>query len=277
MRRLKKKIFLGIFGGTVLLLGAVRLAFPDVAQPIGSDETTTVKSADLTREVAKLNVDSLPTKHVEFEEQSKVADSATQSVSPNPPAKWHPVRSVHSYAACFPDLQDVQIVAAKQWGVSPVRDREEAEKRRNELVYVGASPFFCIDNNMRYSIPYLVPRASHLLSTIGRNYLDSLYVKGIPLHRIIVSSVLRTEADVTRLRRRNPNATEQSCHRFGTTFDICYNRFSTVSPPDGPQRRTVRNDTLKWVLSEVLRDIREKELCYIKYEVKQACFHITVR
>jgi hypothetical protein len=130
---------------------------------------------------------------------------------------------------------------------------------------------------MRYSIPYLVPRASHLLSTIGRNYLDSLYVKGIPLHRIIVSSVLRTEADVARLRRRNPNATEQSCHRFGTTFDICYNRFSTVSPPDGPQRRTVRNDTLKWVLSEVLRDIREKELCYIKYEVKQACFHITVR
>ena len=29
MRRLKKKIFLGIFGGTVLLLGAVRLAFPE--------------------------------------------------------------------------------------------------------------------------------------------------------------------------------------------------------------------------------------------------------
>ena len=106
MRRLKKKIFLGIFGGTVLLLGAVRLAFPDVAKPIGSDETTTVKSADLTREVAKLNVDSLPTKHVKFEEQSEVADSATQSVSPNPPAKWHPVRSVHSYAACFPDLQE---------------------------------------------------------------------------------------------------------------------------------------------------------------------------
>ena len=48
------------------MLGAVRLAFPDVAEPIGSDETTTVKSADLTREVAKLNVDSLPTKHVKF-------------------------------------------------------------------------------------------------------------------------------------------------------------------------------------------------------------------
>ena len=277
MRRLKKKIFLGIFGGAVLLLGAVRLAFPSVAVPAEGEKTTTVKSADLTRKVAEVNVDSLPTKHVKFEEQPDVVDSVAQSVGPNPPVKWHPVRSVHSYAACFPDLQDVQIEAAKQWGVSPVCDRDEAERRRNELVYVGASPFFCIDKNMRYSIPYLVPRASHLLSTLGRTDLDSLYVKGIPLHRIIVSSVLRTEADVARLRRRNPNATEQSCHRFGTTFDICYNRFSTVSPPDGPQRRTVRNDTLKWVLSEVLRDIREQELCYIKYEVKQACFHITVR
>lgn len=130
---------------------------------------------------------------------------------------------------------------------------------------------------MTHSIPYLVPRASHLLSMISRNYLDSLYIKGIPLHKIIVSSVLRTEDDVARLTQRNGNASEQSCHRFGTTFDICYNRYTTVSPPNGPERRAVQNDTLKWVLSEVLRDIREQELCYIKYEVKQGCFHITVR
>ena len=66
MRRLKKKIFLGIFGGAVLLLGAVRLAFPDVAVPAEGEKTTTVKSADLTREVAEVNVDSLPTLHVKF-------------------------------------------------------------------------------------------------------------------------------------------------------------------------------------------------------------------
>ncbi len=130
---------------------------------------------------------------------------------------------------------------------------------------------------MTHSIPCLVPRASELLSLIGRSYLDSLYVKGIPLHRIIVSSVLRTEDDVARLKMRNGNATEQSCHRFGTTFDVCYNRYSTVSLPGGPERRTVQSDTLKWVLSEVLRDIREQGRCYIKYEVKQGCFHITVR
>ena len=31
------------------------------------------------------------------------------------------------------------------------------------------------------------------------------------------------------------------------------------------------------ILSEVLRDMREQGRCYIKYEVKQGCFHMTVR
>ena len=102
-------------------------------------------------------------------------------------------------------------------------------------------------------------------------------MKGVPLHKIIVTSVLRSQEDVAKLRRRNGNATENSCHLYGTTFDICYNRYKTVENPDGPHRREVRNDTLKWVLSEVLRDMREQKRCYIKYEVKQGCFHMTVR
>ena len=90
------------------------------------------------------------------------------------------------------------------------------------------------------------------------------------MQQLIVTSVLRTMEDVARLRRRNGNATEQSCHLYGTTFDICYNRYQPIERP-------VRNDTLKWVLSEVLRDMRQQERCYIKYEVKQGCFHMTVR
>lgn len=114
------------------------------------------------------------------------------------------------------------------------------------------------------------------MQDIGRAYFDSLYIKGIPLHQIIVTSVLRTKEDVRKLRTRNGNATENSCHLYGTTFDICYNRYKTIEDPDGPERRPVRNDTLKWVLSEVLRDFRERGRCYIKYEVKQGCFHLTV-
>ena len=277
MRRLKKKIFLGLFCGTVLLLGGVRLAFPGVTGVEGGEKTPPAEIANAARGDGQRRTRGLPSPHAAFETPPKGPELSKLTPDPEGRVKWHPVRSVYSYAECFPDVQDVQIVAARRWGVRPVRNRQEAEHRRKELVYVGANPFFCIDRKMTHSIPYLVPRAATLLSTIGRSYLDSLYIKGIPLHRIIVSSVLRTEDDVARLAQRNGNASTESCHRFGTTFDICYNRFSTVSPPGEPERRAVQSDTLKWVLSEVLRDIRAKDMCYIKYEVKQGCFHITVR
>ena len=110
-----------------------------------------------------------------------------------------------------------------------------------------------------------------LLQDIGRTFMDSLQVKGLPLHRIVVTSVLRTEEDVTRLRRSNHNATEQSCHLYGTTFDINYNLYNAE------KRKSAPDDKLKFVLSEVLDDLRQQGRCYIKYEVRQPCFHITVR
>ena len=187
----------------------------------------------------------------------------------------HKIYSVPDFANTFPDQNDVQLVAANRNGVKPPKDRAEAERRMNDLVYAGANPYFHVDK-MKQSIPYLVPKASMLLQDIGRSFYDSLYVKGIPLHQIIVTSILRTDEDVARLQKVNRNATENSCHRYGTTFDICYNRYKTVSVADEP-RRQVRNDTLKWVLAEVLRDKREAGRCYVKHEVKQGCFHITVR
>lgn len=187
----------------------------------------------------------------------------------------HRIFSVPHFGNTFPDQQDVQIVAASRHGVAPVQNREEAEHSKGKLVYVGSNPFFYVDK-LNNSIPYLVPRASVLLQDIGRAYFDSLQIKGIPLHKIIVTSILRTKDDVSKLRTRNGNATENSCHLYGTTFDVCYNRYKQIQTEKQP-RRQVQDDTLKWVFSEVLRDFREKNRCYIKYEVKQGCFHITVR
>ncbi len=181
----------------------------------------------------------------------------------------HPIYSVPSFKKAFPDSQSVQIVSAERWGVRPVKNREDAERRKKELVYVGESPYYHVDR-LSSSIPYLVPRAAVLLQDIGQAFYDSLYVKGIPLNKLIVTSLLRSMDDVAKLQRRNFNATERSCHLFGTTFDICYNRYHPVTQP-------VRDDTLKWILSEVLRDKREEGRCYIKYEVKQGCFHMTTR
>ena len=246
MRRLKKNIYIGLFCVTVFVLLIIKAVRGPVQQ---GDE-----------------------QHLIAIENSVVTRTAEPVKSPIP----HPIYSVSSYDDCFPDLQEVQIKSAMKWGVSPVKDRNEAEHRKRELVYVGMNPYYSIDKAMNSSIPYLIPRAAELLNDIAHNFLDSLYVKGVPLHKIIVTSVLRTEHDVAKLRQKNQNASEQSCHRYGTTFDICYNRYQTVANP-GETRREVPNDTLKWVLSEVLRDQREMGRCHIKHENKQSCFHITVK
>lgn len=200
----------------------------------------------------------------------------TDSLVVPPSEAVHRILSVPNYKEAFPDSNSQQLAAAQRWGVPPVKNRQNAERRKDELVFVGVSPYYHVDP-LHASIPYLVPRAALLLQDIGRAFFDSLHVKGVPFHRPIVTSVLRTEEDVVKLRRYNHNATDQSCHLYGTTFDLCYNRYKVVDDPEGTPRRTVRNDTLKWVLAEVLRDKRNEGRCYIKYEVKQGCFHMTVR
>ena len=280
------------FAAIVILLALVRLIFPSVAAPrvaageIQNDstlvepvaeeaETKTVETKQAEKEIAEEKLaakgDPLPasSEPIPLSKPSKFFNADGSLVK-------HRILSVPSYKEAFPDSQSVQYASARRWGVESVQNRQEAESRKRELVFVGSNPYFFVDK-MNRSIPYLVPRAAVLLNDIGRAFFDSLQMKQVPLHKVIVTSVLRTKDDVEKLRNYNKNATENSCHLYGTTFDICYNRYKTVQDPDGPKRRQVQNDTLKWVLSEVLNDMRRNKRCYVKYEVKQGCYHITVR
>lgn len=186
------------------------------------------------------------------------------------------IRGVVSYKRSFGDLNDVQLKAAHTWGITPLASREEAENMDGKLVHITDNEFYAVDS-LTHSVPYLVPRASALLDTIGANFLDSLTAKGLNPNKIIVTSVLRTENDVKRLRRRNGNASKNSCHFYGTTFDVSWKRFKKVEDEEGRPLQDVSADTLKLVLAEVLRDVRKADKCYIKYELKQGCFHITTR
>ena len=257
---MKKNTYIKGFFTVVAVLALIRLIWPEVAIQKVEGRREKVENSESRDSAQNSNLYPLP---------------STLYPPKNTFSSPHPIYSVPAFKTTFPDNNDVQMEAATRNGVTPVKNREEAEKRMKELVYVGANPFFHVDR-LNNSIPYLVPKASVLLQDIGRAFFDSLQIKGIPLHKVIVTSVLRTKDDVTKLRNRNGNATENSCHLYGTTFDLCYNRYVTVEDPEGPRRRAVRNDTLKWVLSEVLRDFREQKRCYIKYEVKQGCFHMTV-
>ena len=293
----KNRFLLG-FVVVVCVLALVRLISPGVAEP-----RTSVVDLSVADSLATDSVDQLAMAEEDKEEENKATneiaetsddlaqeaagtDSETDAAadSSNTPSIFfdkngkevkHRIFSVPHFGNTFPDQQDVQILAANKYGVNPVQNREEAEHSKGKLVYVGSNPFFYVDK-LNNSIPYLVPRASVLLQDIGRAYFDSLQIKGIPLHKIIVTSILRTKDDVAKLRTRNGNATENSCHLYGTTFDVCYNRYKQIQTRQQP-RRQVQNDTLKWVLSEVLRDMRDRNRCLVKYEVKQGCFHITVK
>lgn len=273
--KISKNRYLQGFLVVVLLLALVRVIFPSVAEP----RLTAHSDGKDSTALDSLRGDLMASAGAQ-DELSVTPDTASDGsfsifFDKNGKEVKHRIFSVPHFGNTFPDQQDVQIVAASRHGVAPVQNREEAEHSKGKLVYVGSNPFFYVDK-LNNSIPYLVPRASVLLQDIGRAYFDSLQIKGIPLHKIIVTSILRTKDDVSKLRTRNGNATENSCHLYGTTFDVCYNRYKQIQTEKQP-RRQVQDDTLKWVFSEVLRDFREKNRCYIKYEVKQGCFHITVR
>ena len=278
--KISKNRYLQGFLVVVLLLALVRVIFPSVAEPRLTAHSDGKDSTAIDSLRGDSDASGLMASAGAQDELSVTPDTASDGrfsifFDMNGKEVKHRIFSVPHFGNTFPDQQDVQIVAASRHGVAPVQNREEAEHSKGKLVYVGSNPFFYVDK-LNNSIPYLVPRASVLLQDIGRAYFDSLQIKGIPLHKIIVTSILRTKDDVSKLRTRNGNATENSCHLYGTTFDVCYNRYKQIQTEKQP-RRQVQNDTLKWVFSEVLRDFRNKNRCYIKYEVHQGCFHITVR
>lgn len=265
--KISKRKFLLSFLAITLLLALIRIIFPSVAGKKYSDDMNTPPAipADTTEDAPAA------------EDTIRKADSALRDGWRTPIAFFdslgqpahNRVKGVLSFRDNFPDSNSVQLLSAQRYGVKPVADQRDAEHRKRELVYIGSNPYYDVDR-LRSSIPYLVPEAALLLQDIARNFFDSLQVKRLPLNKLLITSVLRSKADVEALRQHNGNATQNSCHLYGTTFDISYNRFH-------PLYRKVGGDTLKLVLCEVLNDLRLQGRCYAKYERHQGCLHVTVR
>ncbi len=195
------------------------------------------------------------------------------SMKMNEPRNIH---GVQGFQRTFNDQNPKHLKVARAIGVPPVASQEEAAEMTSTLHLIAGNERYAIDS-LTHSIPYLIPGAAQLLDTIGANFLDSLQAKGLNPNKVVVTSVLRTVKDVKKLRRRNVNASANSAHCYGTTFDVSWKRFEKVEDPDGRPMQDVGADTLKLVLAEVLRDLQKAQRCYVKYEVRQGCFHITTR
>lgn len=194
------------------------------------------------------------------------------------PIENNPVRIYDvKFAQEFNDLNEAQLKVAEAIGVRPVADRQEAEGLKSRLVELTDTDTYVIDS-LTHSIPYLIPSAKELLDDIGQAFRDSLAAKGLNPYKLVVTSVLRTKKDVAALSKNNINASENSTHCYGTTFDLGYWRYVKIPDLRGRPYEDVPPEYLRATLSQVLKDIHDQgDRCFVKYERQQNCFHITVR
>ena len=201
--------------------------------------------------------------------------------SPNPYDRYQPmpdggerirIRPIGgSLGKVFADLNALHLEAAESLGFPELMSASDAWNNTRGVALVESDGILCVDS-LTHSLPYLKAEANDALKAIASAFRDSLECRGGGEYRLIVTSVLRTPETVRKLRRRNRNASDNSAHVCGTTFDISYRRFAYSG--DGPVRT---QEDLKNLLGEVLRDQRDMGRIYVKYERKQNCFHITAR
>ena len=193
---------------------------------------------------------------------------------PDSAVKMHRLKvcPIGSYTRVFNDLNAEHLAEARRIGIKPISSLYDAYNLRVPIMRISTCNDFAVDE-LTHSLPYLVPQATRLLHDIGRSFSDSVMARGGKKYKIRVTSVTRTDHTVARLRRGgNVNATVESAHRYGTTFDVSYIRFVCCD-----SSYVVAPQDLRGILAEVLDYYRDEGRCLVKYEVKQGCFHITAR
>jgi hypothetical protein len=179
----------------------------------------------------------------------------------------------------YRDLNDRQLVYAKRHGIKPFKTNKDFQNGKDELLNDGElqkvknGKYFVIEK-LGYSYPYLVPKAINLLEEIGKRFRKKLDEHGKGKYYFKVSSLLRTQESQKSLSRSNKNASPNSTHLYGTTFDIAYSRL--VKKPFPWIRREVADATAIKLLSEVIGELRREGQCLVVTEYQEKCFHITV-
>lgn len=167
-----------------------------------------------------------------------------------------PVTFDGKYKTTFDDIQEVQIESATRHGITPLQTASEL------MPLVESGRLMTVGNDSNYDCqadyPYLVPIAADLLEEVRKRYQE----KEGEAKQLRLTGCLRTVDSVKGLKRWNPNSVENSCHLYGTTFDLSYSKMT-------PEERKT--------LGQVLYELQQGGYCYVKYERKQPCFHVTVR
>lgn len=253
-----RKLLYSIFGLLLVAVASSVTACGDRASAHYSAEGKTAKVEDIDRVIALLNEE--PAEHWLDHLDSMPDDDCVKLRVAPPPGnlrKW------------FRDSNYLHFASGEQLGIKPIHSADDLWEISKPLVHIRSCEKYFVDS-LSHSYPFLVPEAAQLLSDIGQAFNDSLRSRGGGCYRLKVTSLLRTDKSIRRLRRVNRMAVDSSAHRFGTTFDISYLKFICDAPT---VNRTAED--LKNLLAEIVYNFHEQGRCLTIFERGQACFHIT--
>lgn len=179
----------------------------------------------------------------------------------------------------YRDFNAVQLKHAKHGGISPINTNKDFENeiaalvKDDKLVEISDNSYYRICP-LTHSHPYLTPVAEQFLEDLGKRFQQKLEEKDLPDYYFQISSLLRTKENQRRLSRSNGNATTNSSHMYGTTFDIPY--FTLVKRTLLWEEAEVTDGRASRLLSEAIGELRKEGRCVAVTERNEACFHITV-
>jgi len=180
----------------------------------------------------------------------------------------------------YKDLNAAHLKYAKANGIKAFKSNQEFINKigdllsDDKLVEIKTCNYYVVDN-LTHSHPYLVPDAAELLEDIGKRFQKKLNEHDLKKRYYQVTSLLRTGESQRRLSRSNVNATENSSHLYGTTFDITYAKVFTK--PRLQKNAEIADGPAIKLLSETIGELRREGRCLVVTEKKERCFHITVK
>jgi len=180
----------------------------------------------------------------------------------------------------YSDLNELHVKFARANGIKGFKSdkelKENIEKHlsKGELVKIENSKYYVVDK-LTHSHPYLTPEASKLLDDIGKRFQQKLTEHKMKKRYFQITSLLRTGESQRRLGQSNVNASSNSSHLYGTTFDITYGK--VFNKPKLDKDLEIADGPAIKLLSEVIGELRKEGRCLVVTERRERCFHITVK
>ncbi|MCB8999556.1 MAG: hypothetical protein H6540_05750 [Bacteroidales bacterium] len=128
-------------------------------------------------------------------------------------------------------------------------------------------------DNLSHSYPYLTKDAKELLDEIADRFGEKISNTRLKGSKFKITSVTRTTEKLKSLRGVNSNASLNSPHMYGNTFDISYKTFKT-------HKYFMTNCDDKYLmeaLAEVIWQLRKEKKCWATFEKSQNCYHVVAR